>query len=100
MARADYFRKYCQIDVALDPFPYNGATTTCDAMWMGVPVVALAGKTCVSRHAEAVVRAAGVGELVGRDEEEYVKIAAELARDVGRMVELRGMLRSGLRSAR
>ena len=53
---AEYFRLYHQIDVALDPFPFGGGTTTCDALWMGVPVVSLAGQTAVGRGGSASCR--------------------------------------------
>ena len=57
---ADYFRLYERIDVALDPFPYGGGTTTCDALWMGVPVVSLAGQTAVGRGGLSILVEPGV----------------------------------------
>ncbi|HEX4793878.1 MAG TPA: tetratricopeptide repeat protein [Humisphaera sp.] len=90
---AQYLRGYQQIDIALDPFPYAGGTTTCDALWMGVPVVTLAGQTAVSRSGASILSNAGLPELVARDAREYVRMAAELAGDLDR---LRG-LRDGMR---
>ena len=55
MPAADYFRTYERIDIGLDPFPYGGGTTTCDALWMGVPVVSLAGKTGVGRGGVSIL---------------------------------------------
>ena len=76
---AEYFGVYQQIDVALDPFPYGGGTTTCDALWMGVPVVSLAGQTAVGRGGLSILSNLGLPELVAHDSEQYVRIAAELA---------------------
>jgi protein O-GlcNAc transferase len=90
---AEYFRLYARIDVALDPFPYGGGTTTCDALWMGVPVVSLAGQTAVGRGGLSILTNAGLPELAARDVDDYVRIAAALASDVPRLTELRSTLR-------
>ena len=63
---AEYFGVYRRIDVALDPFPYGGGTTTCDALWMGVPVVSLAGQTAVGRGGVSILSNVGLPELVAR----------------------------------
>jgi predicted O-linked N-acetylglucosamine transferase (SPINDLY family) len=91
---AEYFGVYRQIDVALDPFPYGGGTTTCDALWMGVPVVSLAGATAVGRGGLSILSNVGLAELAARDAEQYVEIAAALAKDLPRLSELRAGLRS------
>jgi protein O-GlcNAc transferase len=96
---AEYFDVYQQIDVALDPFPYVGGTTTCDALWMGVPVVSLAGQTAVGRGGLSILSNIGLPELVARDPEQYVRIAAELARDLSRLSGLRATLRQGMQSS-
>jgi protein O-GlcNAc transferase len=88
-----YFETHWRIDVALDPFPYNGGTTTCDALWMGVPVVSLAGKTAMGRAGLSLLSNVGLPELVAHTEEEYVEMAAKLAGDLPRLTELRRTLR-------
>jgi predicted O-linked N-acetylglucosamine transferase (SPINDLY family) len=94
-----YLQTYRDIDVALDPHPYGGGTTTCDALWMGVPVVSLAGRTAVSRAGSTLLSNVGLGHLVARTEDEYVERAAELIRDQGRLAELRRSLRPVLEAS-
>ena len=84
---------YDAIDVALDPFPHNGYTTTCEALWMGVPVVALAGGRHVARIGASFLTRVGLPELVGGDLDQYVDLAVGLAADAGRRAELRRTLR-------
>lgn len=93
---ADYYRAYHRMDIALDPFPYNGGTTTCDALWMGVPVITLAGKTAVGRAGVSILANAGYPELVADTIEDHIKIARDLAADLPRLSELRATLRGGL----
>ena len=90
----EYFQRYHRIDIALDPFPCGGGTTTCDALWMGVPVVSLAGQTGISRAGFSILSAVGLGELVAHEPGQYVQIASSLARDRARLSELRSKLRS------
>jgi protein O-GlcNAc transferase len=99
MTGADYFAKYNQIDIALDPFPYAGGTTTCDALWMGVPVVSLTGKTAVSRGGLSILSNLGMREWVTDDPERYVAIAAGLARDPARLSQIRSTLREQMLSS-
>jgi predicted O-linked N-acetylglucosamine transferase (SPINDLY family) len=80
---------YTLVDVALDTFPYNGVTTTCEALMMGVPVVSLAGQTPAARVGRSVLSNAGFNELVARTPEEFVCRAATLAQDSARLRELR-----------
>ena len=89
----DYFRQYHRIDIALDPTPWPGGTTTCDALWMGVPVVSMTGKTAVSRGGLSILSHVGHPELVAHDSEQYAQIARSLAQDRQRLAELRGGLR-------
>jgi predicted O-linked N-acetylglucosamine transferase (SPINDLY family) len=96
---ADYLASYGLIDVALDPHPYGGGTTTCDALWMGVPVVSLAGRTAVSRAGSTLLSNVGLGHLVARSEEQYVELAAALIRDVGGLSALRRGLRGRIESS-
>ena len=86
---ADYLSTYREIDVALDPHPYCGGTTSCDALFMGVPVVTLAGRTAVSRAGTTLLGNVGLDDLVARSSEQYVDLAAKLIRDAERLAELR-----------
>jgi predicted O-linked N-acetylglucosamine transferase (SPINDLY family) len=93
MPAAEYFRLYHEIDIALDPFPYGGGTTTCDALWVGVPVVSLVGNTAVGRGGLSILSNVGLPELCGDSPEQYVQIAKELAGDLPRLSMLRSTLR-------
>ena len=89
MPSEQYFDLYGQIDIALDPFPYGGGTTTCDALWMGVPVVSLAGQTAVGRGGLSILTNVGLPDLAARSEEGFIRLAHELANDLPRLVNLR-----------
>ncbi|HEX4794469.1 MAG TPA: tetratricopeptide repeat protein [Humisphaera sp.] len=91
-----YLNQYNQIDIALDPFPYAGGTTTFDALWMGVPVVSLVGETAVSRSGLSILSNADLGELAVRSVEQYHNTAIRLARDMVRVSHLRAELRDRL----
>lgn len=80
-SRAEHYALYGQVDVALDTFPYNGATTTCEALWMGTPVVALAGDRHVGRFGVTFLSRAGYPEWVASSPEDYIAIAGRLVRD-------------------
>ncbi|MCX8496159.1 MAG: hypothetical protein ORN51_08260, partial [Akkermansiaceae bacterium] len=80
---------YREMDIGLDTFPYHGTTTTCEALWMGVPVVTLAGQSHVSRVGVSLLTNVELPELVAESEDEYVRIAVELACDVERLVNYR-----------
>ena len=88
----DYLQQYADIDIALDTFPYNGGLTTCDALYMGVPVVALNGKTHGSRFGASILKSAGLDNLVAATELDYVNKAVALARNA----ELLNMLHQEL----
>lgn len=94
-AIADHLAAYNQVDIALDTFPYHGTTTTCEALWMGVPVVTLAGATHASRVGVSLLNAVGHSEWVAKDRADYIRIASELARDPVALDQAR----SGLREA-
>jgi len=83
-----------QTDIALDTFPYNGTTTTCEALWMGVPVITLSGSTHVSRVGASILRNVGLTELVAQTENEYLEIAIQLAKDRERLARYRRNLRN------
>jgi predicted O-linked N-acetylglucosamine transferase (SPINDLY family) len=94
MPYAEYLAAYREVDVALDPFPFNGGVTTCDALWMGVPVVTQPRDTIASRHGLSYLSTIGLAdELVARDANDYVVRAAELVNDLGRLSGLRATLR-------
>lgn len=84
---------YRELDVALDPFPYNGVTTTCEALWMGVPVVTLRGTRHSGRVGASLLTSVGLEDLIAEDVEAYVTIAAEIASNLVRLTELRETLR-------
>ena len=88
-----HLESYNLIDIGLDTFPFNGATTTCEAMWMGVPVIALAGTAYHSGVGTSLLSNIGLPELVARTSDEYVSIAAGLAGELDRLQELRQSLR-------
>ena len=90
----EHMAYYGRLDIALDPVgPVGGGTTTCDALWMGVPVVALAGDRMASRMTASMLDAIGHPEWIARSESEYIDMAVSLGRDV----ELRKTLRAGQR---
>lgn len=90
---AEHFALYNTVDVALDTDPYNGATTTCEALWMGVPVVTLAGRSHVGRVGAALLTHLGLAELIAATPDDYVARAIALARNPHRLAELRRTLR-------
>jgi predicted O-linked N-acetylglucosamine transferase (SPINDLY family) len=90
---AAHLAAYHQVDIALDPFPYNGTTTTCEALWMGVPVVTLRGDRHVGRVGASLLTQVGLPDLIAASVEEYVEVAAALAVDAARLNELRRSLR-------
>jgi predicted O-linked N-acetylglucosamine transferase (SPINDLY family) len=94
-----YFQRYHELDLTLDPFPYNGHTTTLDSLWMGVPVITLAGRTAVGRGGVSLLSNIGLTELIAATPEEYVEIALRLASDWPRLAELRAVLRPRLESS-
>ena len=97
--RREYLELYHRLDIVLDTFPYNGHTTSLDALWMGVPVVSLAGEAPVSRAGLSQLSNLGLPELAARSESEYVSIAGSLARDLPRLMELRSTLRDRMKAS-
>jgi len=96
---AEYVQTYGRIDIGLDQFPWGGGITTCDALWMGVPVVTLVGKTAVGRGGASILSNVGVPELIARTPQEYVQIAADLSNDLPRLAELRRTLRPRMQAS-
>ncbi len=96
VAEATHFshlNRYHEVDIGLDPFPYNGVTTSFEAMWMGVPVVTLAGSSFISRMGVTMLTNLGMTELIADTPQGYVAIAARLAGDIDRLAALRAGLR-------
>ena len=94
--RRQYLERFNQIDIALDTFPFNGITTTCDGLWQGVPCVSLAGGTSVSRAGRSILRAANLPELATDTPDAFVRAAVELATDLDRLSKLRQSMRQRL----
>jgi predicted O-linked N-acetylglucosamine transferase (SPINDLY family) len=92
--RGEHLALYHDVDVALDPFPFTGSTTTFEALWMGVPVVTLLGGAMAGRWSASILRALQLPELVAGSREEYVRIASGLAGDLPRLAGLRAGLRA------
>lgn len=89
----EHLEYYYHVDLALDTFPYHGTTTTCEALWMGVPVVTLAGESHHSRVGVSLLTNVGWPELIAKSPEEYVRVAVELANAPRRLEEIRAGLR-------
>jgi predicted O-linked N-acetylglucosamine transferase (SPINDLY family) len=98
-ARSEYLARCHEVDIALDTHPYAGVTTTCDATWMGVPTVTLAGNTHVGRSGVSLLSAVGLPELIARSAEEYAEIAVGLAGDLPRLAAMRAGLRERMRQS-
>jgi predicted O-linked N-acetylglucosamine transferase (SPINDLY family) len=84
----EHLNLYNRVDIALDTFPYNGTTTTCEALWMGVPVVTLAGESHRSRVGVSILKSIGLDELITDNTDAYVTKVLALAGDVEALVKL------------
>lgn len=91
--KEEHYRLYARIDIALDTFPYNGTTTTCEALWMGVPVITLSGRHHAGRVGASILQQLDLGEFVAHDRTAYVSLATQLASDGARRSLLRRSLR-------
>lgn len=96
---ARYLARFAEVDIALDTTPFNGGTSSCHALWMGVPVVTLAGETSVGRVGASILGALGLSELVAPSADAYVEIACRLAREPERLAELRATLRARMQGS-
>ncbi len=92
-APVEYLKLYHRVDLGLDPYPYNGHSTTCDSLWMGVPVVSLAGRTAVSRGGLSILSNAGLPDWAKHTPEDYIAAAVEKSSDLASLAQLRGRLR-------
>jgi protein O-GlcNAc transferase len=99
LPRWEYLTLYHRIDLALDPFPCNGMTTTCDALWMGAPVLTLPGEMPASRAGLSLLSSIGLGDLAAKSEEDYLRMATELAADLPRLADLRATMRARMRDS-
>ncbi len=98
-SKYNHFARYGEIDIALDTFPYNGTTTTCEALWMGVPVITLSGDRHSSRVSASILSCIGLNELVAESVEEYLEKAVELAVDTKRLIDYRNSMRERMLSS-
>ena len=96
---AGHLALYHQVDIALDPFPYNGTTTTCEALWMGVPVISLRGDRHAGRVGASILTRMGLQALIAYNEEAYVRIGIELAQDMNRLELLREGMRQRMKTS-
>jgi predicted O-linked N-acetylglucosamine transferase (SPINDLY family) len=96
LSREEHLRRYGACHVALDTYPYNGTTTTCEALWMGVPVVTMAGPTHASRVGVSLLENAGLPELIAQNTDQYVNVAVTLANAPERLLNYRHSLREQL----
>lgn len=85
------------VDIGLDPFPYNGTTTSCETLWMGVPIITLTGERHASRVTASLLHQVGLGDLAADSTEDYVRIATELANDLERLKDIKTTLRETMR---
>jgi protein O-GlcNAc transferase len=98
-APVEHLAQYQRVDIALDTFPYNGTTTSCEALWMGVPVVALEGTRHAARTGVSILTNCGLERLLAKDCEQYLSIAVGLAADQGKLSELRRGLRERMQTS-
>ena len=91
--------EYADIDIALDTFPYNGGATSLDALWMGVPIIALAGERMISRQTAAMLACIGLQEFVAPSIDEYVELAVSKALESERLREIRAGLRGRMQAS-
>jgi protein O-GlcNAc transferase len=94
-----FMRQYNDIDIVLDPFPYSGGLTTCEALWMGVPTVAMPGEIFASRHSMSHLSNAGLADWVASDVASYVELAVDKASDVPTLAALRAGLRARVKAS-
>lgn len=97
--KKDHLGLYSRVDIALDTFPYNGTTTTLEALWMGVPVICLLGDRHSGRVGASILERLQLGDLLCRDRQEYVERAASLAGDAAQLMALRTSLRPRLQAS-
>jgi len=95
----EHLSLYNRVDIGLDPFPYNGTTTTCEALWMGVPVVTLKGKSHSARVGTSILKRIGLEELIAETGQEYVIKVVELGSDLDKLASLRMSMRKWMKES-
>ena len=98
-ALRSHLERYQSLDLCLDPFPCNGGVSTMDSLWMGVPVITLAGRTAVGRGGVSILSNVGLPELIAATPDEYVALAVKFGGDWARLSALRGSMRERMRSS-
>jgi predicted O-linked N-acetylglucosamine transferase (SPINDLY family) len=96
---AGHLAIYDRVDIGLDPFPYNGTTTTCEALWMGVPVISLRGDRHAGRVGASILTHVSLQELVAADEDQYIRVGIKLARELDELEGLRKSLRARMQAS-
>ena len=91
--RAELLAAYSRVDIALDPFPYPGGTTSVEGLWMGVPVIVRRGNRFLSHVGESIAHSAGMSDWIASDDDDYVRKAVRFASNIGELAELRARLR-------
>jgi predicted O-linked N-acetylglucosamine transferase (SPINDLY family) len=97
--RGGHLAAYAQLDVALDTFPYNGTTTTCEALWMGVPVITFPGKTFAGRHSVSHLTNAGYPQFIAADAAGYVDLAVQWTSRLDELAVIRSQMREQVRNS-
>ena len=90
---SDHLELYNSVDIGLDPFPYNGATTTCEALWMGVPVITLLGDRHAGRVGASILTNVGLKDFIARDIDSYINLAVKMSANTKKLKEIRMTLR-------
>jgi predicted O-linked N-acetylglucosamine transferase (SPINDLY family) len=97
--RRGHLQIYDEVDIALDTYPYNGTTTTCEALWMGVPVLTLAGNSHRSRVGVSILSNVGLPQLIGQTPDQFIQLAADVAGDLPHLAQLRAGLRDRMKQS-
>jgi len=99
-SKTEHMASYGKVDIALDTYPYNGTTTTCDCLWMGLPVISMSGRTHVSRVGVSLLSRVGLDNLICVNEQEYMECAVRLSMDMVRLRDIRMNLRGRMKKSR
>jgi predicted O-linked N-acetylglucosamine transferase (SPINDLY family) len=98
-ALREHLAAYAEVDVALDTVPYNGLATTCEALWMGVPMVAIAEERMISRQTAAMLRVVGLPQFIAENRDDYVALAVRRAQEREELAAIRASLRGQMRAS-